>query len=423
MTARELLRRPRWLLTIAAGVLASLWIAHGSSARWDYHYDAGPPIDALIHGRIHAFLAARPAMGPLSLLYRAPFAALGQALGTGGPRHLYLDDYRFGVFACLMAGLAFGLALGLTLERRGRSRLVCAAATLLCVVNPVSLRSIHFGHPEEILGSALLAGAMLAAVLRRPWVASVLLAAAVLNKQWAIIGAPAVIAALVMGVGWRRLRGPAIAFLAAAVAVTVPLLAAGAHTFVDMTKQMADLRKTFTFPASIWYGFMPDLPPAKAAVSKVGLHDIPDWLGLVARPLILLMGVTVPLAFARRLRQDVLLRAFPLLALVMLLRCMLDPEDNSWYHVPFLFALVAADGLSGRFYATALAFVLLAAPTVLNPRPETLGFWYALCAPAFAIYLGGRAAGVDWVELIRTRAARGPAVGRAPRSSSSGARS
>jgi hypothetical protein len=278
------------------------------------------------------------------------------------------------------------------------------------MINPVSLRAVHFGHPEEIFGAALLAGAMLAAVLRRPWLASALLALAVVNKQWAVIGAPAVLVAIYAAVGWERMKTAALVLAGIVLALVVPLLIVDGGGVVDMTKRMADLRGTYTFPADIWYGIAPDLSAERAANSLGGLRGIPDWLGLLARPAIVTMGVLVPLAFLRRVREDVTQRAFPLLALVMLLRCALDPADNGYYHVPFLLALLGADALAGRFYATAAAMVLLQVPTSFQPSPDDLNRFYVAWALPFAVYLGGRAYGLDWVALVRSRVARGPAA-------------
>jgi len=396
------LPRAFWAAAVVFVLAASGWIAHKSNTEWDYPIDAGPPIDALIHGRLHDFLSAHPVMGPLSLVFRAPFAALGQAIGNGGPDNNYLDDYRYGTFACLVVAGVFGIALARFAERLGRGPLVCGAAVVLSIVNPVSLRAVHFGHAEEIFGAALLAGAMLAAVARRPWLAAGLVALAVANKQWGVIGLPAVLVVMWAAVGWRRLRTPVLIVVGIFLLIGIPLLAVDAHGLVDLTKRMADLRHTYVWPASLWYGLAPELPPAKAAISQPGLHDMPDLLGLVARPLIILVGIAVPLALAHRVRDDVLHRAFPLLALVMLLRCALDPADNGYYHVPFLIALIAADTINGRFYATAVACVVLQAPTTFHMRPETLALFYACWAPAFVVYLAGRAYGLDWVAWIRS---------------------
>src|SRR5205823_9888902 len=68
--------------------------------------NAAPAIDALIHGHIGRVPSVQPVMGPVSILLRAPFAALGQAVGG---RTL---EYRMGALACLwlLAALAFVIA-------------------------------------------------------------------------------------------------------------------------------------------------------------------------------------------------------------------------------------------------------------------------------------------------------------------------
>ena len=83
----------------------------------------------------------------------------------------------------------------------------------------------------------------------------------------------------------------------------------------------------------------PDVP-AGAAVT-------PDWLAPIAKPLI--VALTVPLsalwAYRRRgPRSDALL----LLALLLLVRCMLDPWNVIYYHLPLVVALLAWEVLDGR---------------------------------------------------------------------------
>jgi hypothetical protein len=357
-------------------------------------------------------------MGPLSLLLRAPFAALGQAVGSGGRAHAYLDDYRFGIFPCLLGAGLLGLALARVLEGERRMVLARAAVVVLAVVNPVTLRAIHFGHPEEVLGAALLAGAAVAAVLRRPALGATLLALAVANKQWAIVGAPAVLVALIAANGWKTSVRPLGVLVALGVLLTVPLLVADADSLVDLFKRMADLRGTYVFPADVWYPFGHTLGADHFVQVSRGLRGMPDWLGTVARPLIVAMGIVVPLGLARRVAADPAARALPLVALVMLLRCALDPADNGYYHVPFFLALLCADALTGRFYATAVAAVLLQAPVTLTPGPTTFNTFYIACALPFAVYLAGRTYGLDWASLARSRGARGRGAGRRLSSSS-----
>jgi hypothetical protein len=396
--ARRFFWPAAWLFV----VVATVWIAHDSNTVWDYPIDAGPPIDALVHLRIHDFLAARPDMGPLSLVLRAPFAALGQALGSGGPSHAYLDDYRFGIVPCLVIAALLGLALARLLEQEQRSLLARAAVVVLVVVNPVSLRAIHFGHPEEVLGAALLAGAALAAVLRRPALGATLLALAIVNKQWAVIGAPAVLVILASTSGWRSLVRPLGVLVGIAVVLTVPLLIADAGSLVDLFKRMADLRGSYVFPADIWYPFGHELGQDHFVQASRGLRGLPDWIAVTARPLIVAVGVVVPLLLARRVSANVRDRALPLLALVMLLRCALDPADNGYYHVPFFLAVLCADALTGRFWATAAAAVFLQAPTTFEPSAVGLNRFYIAWAVPFAIYLAARAYGANspaWARL------------------------
>jgi hypothetical protein len=396
-------RRPWfWVASAIFVVVASAWVAHDANTLWDYPADAGPPIDALVHLRFHDFLAARPDMGPLSMILRWPFAALGQAVGQGGPQHGYLDDYRFGVFPCMVAAGLLGLWLARIIEHANGPLLARVAVVVLSVINPVSLRAVHFGHPEEVLGAALLSGAAVAAVVRRPALGAALLALALVNKQWALIGLTAVVVAIVAANGWRSLRRPALVLLGIGATLTLPLLIVDAGSFADLTTRMADLRGTYTFPASIWYPFAPALDPATHFVqASRGLRETPDWLGLIARPLIVTVSVVVPLALARRVAGDVRSRALPLLALVMLLRCALDPANNGYYHEPFFIAVLCADALTGRFYATAAAAVVLQVPTTFHPTPTHLNAFYIAWVIPFAVYLAGRTYGLDWRALIR----------------------
>jgi hypothetical protein len=73
-----------------------------------------------------------------------------------------------------------------------------------------------------------------------------------------------------------------------------------------------------------------------------------------ARPGIVLASLLLTLLWCsarRRAGQPTASRApeaLLLLALVLLLRAALDPWNNVWYHIPFLFALLAFEIRSGR---------------------------------------------------------------------------
>src|SRR5205085_1063252 len=118
---------------------------------------------------------------------------------------------------------------------------------------------------------------------------------------------------------------------------------------------------------------------------------IPHWLGQVAHPGIVVVGVGLALLLARRVRANPWERALPLLALVLLLRCLLDPVDNGYYHEPFFIALVAADALTGSLVPTLVATAVLGFLTATTPPPGTLNAIYLVWAIPFAAYLAARA--------------------------------
>ena len=70
-----------------------------------------------------------------------------------------------------------------------------------------------------------------------------------------------------------------------------------------------------------------------------GFRTPPAWLGGRSHMLIVWLGLPLSLLALRRhiRRADALL----LLALLLLLRCWLDPWDNVYYPLPFIFALLA----------------------------------------------------------------------------------
>jgi hypothetical protein len=305
--------------------------------------------------------------------------------------------------------VAAGL-LGIYLAQRARQHglppIVQFALGGLCLVSTVSLKAIQAGHPEEILGAVLCVAAVLAGLARRPVLAVVLLILALGTKQWAVVAIIPVALTLPREAIVRTTK----IGLALGVALLVPFLIAGPESLWDMTRQLADVRGAAILPASIWWVFKTS-------------HGVPDWLGLIAHPLLLAICFGVALAMARRVRNDPIARALPLLALVLLLRCVLDPVDNAYYHVPFFLAVVAADAVTGRFAATLAAALALFVTTEYGTTVTLVNAIYLTWALPFVVYLAGRAYGLDWAGLIRSRLARGPGAAPLSRSSSSAAKS
>src|SRR5205085_855195 len=69
------------------------------------------------------------------------------------------------------------------------------------------------------------------------------------------------------------------------------------------------------------------------------VRNLPGHATTYARPAVALLAAALSLAFAFRRRRRVPDDTLELLALFLLLRCMLDPLDNDYYHAPSLLCL------------------------------------------------------------------------------------
>jgi Glycosyltransferase family 87 len=330
---------PIWMkLRWWAPVLAVLGIGFASlltqASTGDYGSDAGPAIAALIGGHLHTFFAVQPLMGSFSVLVRAPFA-LAAKLAGGSQTAIY----DAGVIPCVLAACA--LAVGLVRLRERPRDLSLLLIALLAVLTPASRDAVRSGHPEEILAGALCVGAILLAG-RRAILAGVLLGLAVATKQWALLAvAPVILAAP----RERRIVLTAVAAVVGAI-LTVPLIAGNDGAFAHISHQAATAPATTT-RATIWFLLArPDhiqlhLPPGFP--TEITIYHVPVWIAQASHPLIILLPLLLALVVWRR-RGDPL----ALLTLALLLRCVLDPVDNEYYHAPFLLALLAYETVARR---------------------------------------------------------------------------
>jgi hypothetical protein len=380
---------------------ASVLISFANSSMSDYPGDAQPAIVGLAHGSFSAFLRGEYVMGPLSLLVRAPFAALAH----GDP--LGLAPYQWGCVPCLFAAGLLGLYLARIARRRGAGVAAQIALVGVCLFNPLTFAALQWGHPEEVLTTALVVGAVAVASQGHSWRAAVLLGLAVACKQWALLALLPVLMALPS----RRI---AVALAAGAVAgvLIAPGLIADPHSFFAAQQNVASTTR-FVDPWNLWYP-VAGATPGKAVFSHGHLQVAPyhggsALIGHYAHWLIVLVAIGLPLLLAARRRSFSLsgADAMALLALLMLLRCALDPVDNLYYQEPFLVALAGWDALSSRglplralaaaLIGTALSrwsFLDLSDPQVINT------LYLAAVIPALA--------GIAYVL------ARGPAQRRAP---------
>jgi Glycosyltransferase family 87 len=359
--------------------LAAVVMAAITRLGTDYPFDAGPAVSALARGDIHGFVSAQPQMGPLSILLRAPLAAVAGADSVWA--------YRLGALVCLLGLVALGARIA---QRNGAGAGVIAGALL--VANPVSFEALDLGHPEELLGAALCAGAVLAAARQRPHLAALLLGLAIGNKAWAVLAVGPVFVAL----SRHRLRTVVLAGTIA-VALTAPFVL-GSGNVASADGAAVTTGSVIFQPWQAWWmlGDTGHVVRGGDGQVKPGYRTPPAWLARISHPLIAFMVVPFTLLWLRRRRgsrrgapEDALL----LLALLMLLRCVLDPWDTGYYHLPFLLALLSWETLSRERPPVLTLLATVAVWVTFETLPKRLGadaqsFAYVVWAVPATVALG-----------------------------------
>ncbi|HEY5260530.1 MAG TPA: glycosyltransferase 87 family protein [Solirubrobacteraceae bacterium] len=386
------------------------WLGLYGFAWTDYENEARPSFEALVHGHPLEFLRLAPVYGG-SLVERAPFALLPGLWGGGE-----LAVYRMVAFPCLLAAAVLGVWLAARMRSEGHPAFSRAVTLGLCVANPLTLRALELGHPEELLGACLCVAAVLLASRERPLAAAVLLGLAIANKEWALLAAGPVLLALPAK---RRLVCAATTGVVAA-AILAPLALVSSGSFVAGARGIAAPPATIFQPWQVWWflGHHGALVHGLFGAPKPGYRVGPSWAGEISHPLILVMGLvlTVALWLRRRhagkgaslIERDALLA----LALLLLLRCLLDTWDTVYYLLPFVLALLAWE--IHRFperppllalVSTALAWITFQwLPAHASPDVQS-AFFLAWTLPlavalAVALYLPERAL-VDEGKLLR----------------------
>jgi Glycosyltransferase family 87 len=321
-------------LMAAAGCLVLAWLGLYGFAWNDYDNEARPAVEALLAGHLSAFLSLAPAYGG-SLIERAPFAFIPGLWGGGS-----LAVYRLLALPCLLASAVLGVWLLAGMRAEGRPPLSRGVALAVCVANPLTLRALEIGHPEELLGGVLCVFAVVLAARGQVLWAAVLLGLAIANKEWALLATGPVLLALPRG---RRIVPMVLAGTVGAVLIA-PFLLAGSGSFAATTRAVASSTSPIFQPWQVWWflGHHGPLVHGLLGEAKPGYRTPPAWVSRVSHPLIILTGalVTAGVALSRRGARldegDALLA----LAVLLLLRCVLDSWDAAYYPLPFVLALL-----------------------------------------------------------------------------------
>jgi glycosyl transferase family 87 len=324
----------------ATGCATLAWLGLYGYAWNDYELEAQPAVEAIAHGHLEGFMRLAPAYGG-SLLERAPFALLPGLWGGGS-----LAVYRSVAFPCLLGAGVFAVYLVARMRASGHRPLARAVALGICVANPIALRAIELGHPEELLGACMCVLAVFLAAgsfggRARPLLAGLVLGLAIANKEWALLAVGPVM--LAVAPGRRRICLASAAALA--VAILAPLALTSSSGFDSSTRSLASAPASIFQPWQVWWflGHHSTAVHGTLGESKAGYRTAPAWVETISRPLILLVGATLAALLWLRRRtlalgeQDALLA----LALLLLVRCLLDTWDTAYYALPFIIALLA----------------------------------------------------------------------------------
>jgi alpha-1,6-mannosyltransferase len=231
----------------ASAVLLTLAVATPPSSSKDvWAYVMYGRIVAVHHAnpyvRPPAAYPSDPTLGRIAPAWRGTRSVYGPAFtGASAAGMAVAGDSPLAqrLFFQLLSGLAVMLALVL-LARRGAD----SGALALIGLNPVVLAVVAGGHNDLLIGVAVLAG-VLAARERRPALAGLLLAVAVLVKLTAVLPLVAVVTWLAFR---RGLRAGARAAATAAATVVVGYALGGGTTALEPLRQASSNRSK----ASLW---------------------------------------------------------------------------------------------------------------------------------------------------------------------------
>lgn len=321
-------RAARWrdthVVVVVLALLVATWLELQGSNLADWGIEARPSVNALLAGHPGDFFRLAPAYGG-SLLLRAPFMVLAHLCGGGR-----IAVYWASVAPCQLAAGALAIWLSERLRRRTGTATGCVVTICLCIASPFAVMAVQQAHPEELLGAVLCVAAVCCAQRDRAAWSGVLLGLAIVNKPWAILAVGPVLVAL------HRDRSRAIASMALTTGmILAPFMLVRAGGFVAQTTAVGLHAGTLFNPWQLWWF----TGTRDAAGAQIG----PAWLASIGHTLPVAIMAPLSLAYAicrrrspTRRRDDAML----LLALLLFLRCALDPWDTVYYPLPFLTALL-----------------------------------------------------------------------------------
>lgn len=334
----------------------------------------------------------------MSVVLRAPFAALAQ-LGDDS----LVAQYRLGVFACLFVATLLMVWVAHVAHRRGAPALLAALLPLGVVFNPVTFKTIEFGHPEEPLAATIVLAAITMAFntrrstsARGALAAGVAFGTALATKQWALL----LVGPFLLATARALRPRAALAAMITALVLLAPVALGDTQRF-RLAQAEAARPHANSNPTSVFWPLTVTAPDQKFDPS-VERRRPPEWLATTSHYLVLALALALALLAWRHDREPTLAAILVMAALIMLERLLLDAYGTySYHHWPFVAALAAYE-IAGRRRFPYLASV------------ATLCLWYISehvglrdgAGRLLAFYLGWSlpfAALLSWLTLRELR--------------------
>lgn len=382
---------------IALFVLYLVTIAIGINSENDFVREAWAPYRLLSHGHVIEFIRAGPAYTG-SLILRAPFALLAALFGAG-----WHGTYILTAVPCVIAPAV--LAGWLSSDRRVRARPTRTGGRPrrmwpldLFMVAPPAWLCINGGHPEDILGATLCVAAVVLAQRGSSRAAGVMLGLALINKSWALVAVPLVIALMPAD---RRLAGFATTVVVAATVLVPVEIIRMTSSGGSGTGLGGGVGTLFEVPQLWWF------------------FGRKSWFVREAHYILVAVAWVVTagwwwLRVHRRSVRPTAEMALLMLALVFFLRAALDPWDNGYYFAPFMLSVMAYDDRGGF---PLLSWIFAIAVLIIVPIAGVLkGLGNNGHAAVFAVWALGTIAFFVWRAFAPTRREAAPAYAAASRS-------
>jgi hypothetical protein len=388
-TSQVELRRIVWPLLACILVGLAIYVAgtvrttgdYGNPICNGYHCDnAAPAIEAGSRGHIGAFFDRQPIMGPTSLVVRIPAVALARAADASD-----LDRYRAGAAVCIALALLIVCWLAHQAVTRGIGPVPVAGFLAVSVVAASWTQAIGVGHPEEPLAAALVVAAIVLAATDRTLAAGVVLGLAIATKEWALLAVPP-LAVVAAPPNWRRLFVPALMVAALLIA---PMAIAAPSAFKDAHVARVGSIGVYGSPFSVWWRFGDREVTGHVSGGEIYVVHPPKAATRLVRPVTLVLAAVLSLLYWRRRRDASWLEPLALLALILLLRDVLDTVTFAYHHIPMLMTLACWEVFARRRLPVVAAAAMVCLQITFREIDDfyTLNTVYLAWTIPLAVYL------------------------------------